>query len=832
MKYLSQLFKKYISLDCTAEEIENNFIIKTVEIEDSIKRNLADTVVIGKLLSVIDHPDSDHMHICQVDCGDKGQFQIVCGASNVKEWMLVPVALEGTYFEASGITIAKRKLRGVDSNGMICSKGELGINEDTDQPWIWDLKEDLDVSDEDLGITLWKKYEWLNSVVFDVDNTGLSHRPDLTGHFGAAWDLNAMYADQGKVRYNKISEYKATFKNTNIFDLLEHTEKKGKKFVISKTEGLNNYILLELNNVSVKKADFFMRLQNIDLGNGPKNNWVDFSNIFMNIAGQPVHFFDADKVEGNIIVRNAEEGEKFIDLFGKEHILNAKDIVIADEKKALCLGGVMGGQNSGVTEETKNILVEIANFDPVALRKTGVRLGLRSEAELRNEKSINPTYSLYTLLLFLDELENYKKSLGNYEIGWISYYLKPDLHPIKPTTITVNRERMEQFIFGKKIENFKEKAERILTNLGFDIHENKVTVPLRRGREEVTIEADLVEEIARIYGYENIDMMPTKSTIESTDFNGNTYQLRETEEILTQKCKCDQTETYPWISEKSIQLFGKDPNNFLKLENPVNTECPFLRDSLIYQFIQIAVKNFKFFDTIRIFDTGKIWTTATPTNNEDPQYAIAHIDEQLHTGILLYKKERTSREEDSILEAKGIIQNILHNLKLFGEITYTTTNTNYFHPKKQGKILYQGEEIGFLWAFHPLFLKEFKLPENASTCYIELNQETLRQLKEKKSESIYNYETLQDQIVRRDLCFVLNQSESYENLFKALKEVKEIQNIEVFDLYQGENLPTGKKSVALKIKILGDGSLTTEQINEIMNKAIEKAKETGAELRE
>jgi phenylalanyl-tRNA synthetase beta subunit len=169
----------------------------------------------------------------------------------------------------------------------------------------------------------------------------------------------------------------------------------------------------------------------------------------MNISGHPVHFFDADKVEGNIIVRNAKDGEEFTDLMGKTHQLIAQDIVIADEKKSLCLGGVMGGLNSGITEETKNILIEIANFDPVALRKTGVRLGLRTDSELRNEKNINPTFSLYCLLLLLDELKYYQKGLGNFEIGGLSYYVKQDLHPMPAKNITVDWERMEKFIFGK-----------------------------------------------------------------------------------------------------------------------------------------------------------------------------------------------------------------------------------------------------------------------------------------------------------------------------------------------------------------------------------------------
>lgn len=831
MKYHSQLLKKYISLNCPTQELIDNFIVKTAEVEETIERKISNTIVIGKLTSVKDHPDSDHMHICQVNCGDKGSFQIVCGANNVAEGMYVPVALEGTVFENLWITISKRKLRGIDSNGMICSKNELGINEDANEPRIWDLSKDFnDISDADLWCSLTQKYERINSTVLDIDNTGISHTPHLTGHFWAAWDFNATYAEQGKVIYNKLKEYQDNFKHTNIYDLLENTEKKAEKKVICKTKGLHNYILLELKNVQVKPTDFFMRLQNIDLGNSSINNWVDFSNIFMNIAGQPVHFFDADKIEGNIIVRNAEEGEIFIDLFGKEHHLKTQDIVIADEKKVLCLGGVMGGENSGITENTKNIIVEIANFDAVSVRKTWVRLGLRSESELRNEKNINPLYSLYALLLFLDELKFYKKTLGDYELWWISYYIDQEIHPIKQKEITVNRERIEQFIFWSKKENFREQAIKILENLGFEVFDNKIIVPLRRGPEDINIEADIVEEIIRIYGYEKIDTLKTQSSVESKDFNTDVATLRSIEETLTKICRYSQLETYPWISDKMLQAFWKGLDHVFKLENPVNVECPYLRDSLIYHSLQNVIKNYKFFDTIRIFDTGKIWNTTEKESTGE--YAREHIDEQTHTGILCYKKSITNREDDPLLEIKATVEEIIKNLGLQWEISYKWTNETYFHTKKQGEILYNGEKIGFLGTLHPLFLKEFKLPETSATCYAEINQDALNTLINNNTNSSFTYETLQDQIIWRDLCFVVNQTDSYEKLFAALKNIEEIKDIKVFDMYQGENLPEWKKSLSLQIKIIGDGNMTNEEIGIIMQKAITEAKKIWAELRE
>ena len=209
--------------------------------------------------------------------------------------------------------------------------------------------------------------------------------------------------------------------------MLEHTEQKLERAIKVSSEAVNTYIALEIKNIEVKKSDFFSRLQLKDIGGKSVNNWVDFANLFMNISSQPIHLFDADKVKGDLQVRNAREGELFVDLFEVEHSLKMTDLVIADNEKVLALAGVIGGLESAVSDTTKNVLVEIANYDPVIVRKTGTRLGLRTDAELRFEKNINPEWSLYSLLLFLDELKYYTKTLGNYEIGGVGYFIKSDL---------------------------------------------------------------------------------------------------------------------------------------------------------------------------------------------------------------------------------------------------------------------------------------------------------------------------------------------------------------------------------------------------------------------
>ena len=833
MKYHSQLIRKYIDIKDTPENIANNLILKTVEIEEIIERKLDKRIVIWKVISAVDHPDSDHMSVCQVDCWSKWQFQIVCGASNVQWAKYVAVALEWTVFEKAWITIARRKLRWVDSNWMICSKNELWINEDTDKFWIWELDKDLEVGDEDLGTPLTDKFEWLDSYVLDIDNKWLTNRPDLTWHFGVAWEFNSMYKPQWKIWLSSLWKYHDDFENTNMLDLLEHGEKKWKKSVICETEGLNNYILLELNNVEVKDSDFYMRLQNLDLGNGSINNWVDFSNIFMNISWNPVHFFDADKIEGNIHIRDAYEGEKFVDLFEKEHVLTPQDIVIADDKKALCLWWIMWWLNSWVTSETKNILVEIANFDPVRVRKTGVRLWLRSDSELRNEKHIAPTYSLYALLLFLDELKFYAKDLWNYEIWGVSSYVKPWLHPVQPTIIEVNWDEMNQFIFGRddKRDDFQDKASEILINLGFKVEGNQVTVPLWRGPDDITISADVAEEVARIWWYEEIKPTAPLTEIRSQSFIGNTGVIRIFERCLVEKCRFDQWENYPWVSEKMVQPFGKTRDDFITLTNPVNPECPLLRDNFLYQFLQVAAKNSKFFDGIRYFDTGKIWTKNEPSNDISQEFAAAHIDEQLHAAFFMYKKSINSWKEDTLLEAKSVIDVLLHDFELNGKVTYEATDLVHFHPKKQGKILFNKQEIWVIWTIHPVILKAFKLPENSNLTFVEISLESIKNLRSEEAEKTYIYETMQDQILWRDLSFVIDEKEDFSKLLSAIRKIEDVKDIRVFDVYQWENLPEGKKSISLQIKIMWDGNMTSEEIWSVMQKAIDAVSKVGGELR-
>lgn len=256
---------------------------------------------------------------------------------------------------------------------MICSKTELGIHEDQEHHWIWNLCRDFtDLSDKDAGTRLGTKYPFLQSCVWDVENKTITHRPDLTGHFGIATELYAMYDDK-QITQKNVKKVMDDVLDTDIVDFLEDSKASVKK-ISPKADKLRSYVLAEISDIEVKQSSFATRLTLLDLGHAPKNNWVDFSNIFMYLTGQPIHCFDADTIVGDVIIRMAKEAEEFTDLTGVTHTLQITDIVIADSKKILALAGIIGGQSSAISEDTKHIVVEIANFDPVVVRKTGTRL--------------------------------------------------------------------------------------------------------------------------------------------------------------------------------------------------------------------------------------------------------------------------------------------------------------------------------------------------------------------------------------------------------------------------------------------------------------------------
>lgn len=580
--------------------------------------------------------------------------------------------------------------------------------------------------------------------------------------------------------------------------------------------------MVELNNVEIKKSSLYQRLQLLDLWSQSKNNFVDFTNLFMNIYGQPIHFFDADKIRWKMIVRNAVEGEEFIDLLWNKQILGKDDIVIADDEKINALWWIIWWKESAVTEYTKNILIEMANFDDVQVRKTWVRLNLRTDAEIRFEKNINPAWSLYCLIFLLDSL---KTNIDiNWEVGWLKYHYCNDISKYLNKTIEVDLSALSSFVW---CEIKDEDATNILTNIWFKIqNHNKniiTTAPLFRWPDDINIVQDIYEEIIRIYGYEHVNWKSLFSTLKNVPFQDEVKFTRNIEDTLVKRIWLDQIETYSWFDQNILEKLwlSFDQNKLWKLKNCIAPENSYLRENFIYNHLWVLEKNFRSFDHLWYFEIWNIYSLADK--------------EELSLWICTYSKENTSWQNNLLLSTKNYINIIIDEIKIKWNLEIIASDEDntiqkLAHPKQCGNILLNKQNIWYVFALNPYYYQYFKFPQNSQISFAYLNINKLIELnKTQKVKAIQNinYNTLEDQIVQRDLSFTLNKSDNYWKIISSIKKVKEVIEINIFDLY---DLNTDTKSLSLTMSIKWE-KMTNDDINKIMDKAIVNAEKTWAKLR-
>lgn len=838
MFYTNNLLRKYVRISADAETIAKALTMKSCEVEAVTQREIPKEVVIGLVKSVKPHPDADKLVVCTLDCGDKGEVQICTGATNVVVDSFVPVALVGCHLPAINLTIVPRPMRGVDSFGMICSKEELGIGLDLDKHWIWTMQgkhhrvesghendgeagDFIDLTYDDCGVPLAQKYPWLENWIIDVENKTITHRPDMFGHFGLGRELATLLPDA--VKFQTIDALYEKQNQGHIFQMLSHADECGIGLDVQCPE-VYAYSLIQINDVTVRPSSLYTQLLLADIGQQSKTNWVDFSNIFMMSTGQPVHFFDTDKIEGDVLVRYANDGEQFTDLFERNHSLVSTDIVIADSKKILALWGIVGSNCSWIDEHTTRITVEIANFDSVVVRKTGVRLGLRTDAELRFEKFINPLYTLSCIEMLLDMVKQESVELWTTTIAWLRTHIAENQSIPLQSTIDVDWDWISRLITGESADkNFIEQATAIVTKLWCVVrNDNEITTPLWRSPDDLTQQADIAEEIARVIGYDDLAERPIIDEIEFVPYPTQVQWIRQAEELLAGAAHCTQIETYPWFDDAWLRVSEVNQSDLHTLENPLSPEQSVLRQNMRRSLLDVIIKNGQFFETVRCFDIGRVWNKQRNDANE-------------HTmlGFALWQKQPNDQEHiHPFLEAKGIVIDLMSQRWLKGKSDFVTTDHAYAHPKQQVTITLNGKTIGSILTIHPSYLEANKLPARSIAVVAELDLSIAQWLLPKKRNLSVNYQSLQDQIISRDLSFLLERTTAYWTVTRAIQKCKEINSVRVFDLYQGNNLPEDKKSISLEIRIHGDGSLQQDDINAIMNKAIKEAESVGAVLRD
>ena len=791
--------KQYIDLDgIEINEMENSLTMIGQEVEKiEIAGSNLENVVTAKIIEKEMHSDSDHLTVCKVDNG-KEILQIVCGASNHKAGDKVVLAQIGAKL-SEDFVIKKGKIRGKESCGMLCSEAELGIGSDKDGIII--LPEDTPI-----GVPF-KDYLGINDTVFELEIT--PNRPDCLSHIGIARELSAYYGKELKYPETEIKSEISEKTSDNV------------KVSIEDSNLSRRYVTRILKNVTVKESPKWLKERIEAVGLRSINNIVDVSNFILMEMNHPNHVFDLDKIEGNEIkVKSAVKGDKLVTLDEQERELEDGDIVICDSKKILALGGVMGGLDSEVTDNTKNILLEVAQFNPQNVRKTSRRLTLSSDSSYRFERGIDVEDSIKVI----NRLANLIQEVAGGEIlnGYVDVYPVPHENKVAE----LNFERLNRFV-GKVIP--REKVIEILRNLEIDVKDNgetlTLTAPSYRG--DLELEQDYFEEVIRMYGFDNIE-----NILPRVDINKNstldTTKLTDRVKTICASVGLKEVINYSFIPKDALQKLkftGVSEDKLIDISNPITEDFVTMRPTLLYSLIKNAKDNMnRNVSNIRFFEVSRTFEKAEELAKEDIKVGI----------ILAGENDKTLWNPKPVhydfYDLKGIVEEIFSKLK-FQSFSIKRSVQTEFHPGRSADVFVGKEYIGSFGEIHPDVLENFGL--NKKTVLVaEFNIELIKKYINKPFvyQGIVKYPA-----VPRDLALVMNENILVGDVLKTIEKIdKKVEKVDLFDIYQGIGVEPGKKSVAISI-LLRDDSKTLEEkeINDIIDKILAKMKKDYmAELRQ
>ena len=806
MKVSLNLIREYVDLpqNLTDEQIAYDMTLRTVEVEKVENTALKfHDIVVGKILEVKKHPNADKLRICMVDVGEAEPIQIVCGGSNLYEGEYVVVSKPGAevvwHGEGEPVKVSKTKMRGEISCGMICASSEVYLSDffqKEGETEIIDLK-GFDCKPGDNVANLFG----MNDTVLEIDNKSLSNRPDLWGHYGIARELSAIYdvplKEPPKYELDKnLPEYNVQIKDT---------------------EKCNRYVAVEIDGIYEKQSPIWMQSLLSKTGQRPINAIVDITNYVMMAVGEPLHAFDKTHVSGEkIIVRNAKENEELLLLDNNSIKLTTDDLVICDESDAMALAGIRGGKKDSILPETKGIVLEIANFSADTIRKTGKRFAEKTESAMRYEKGMDTQRVDDGLNLALELI---KKIFPESKI--IKY---TDVYPNKTQNNKIKiSEKFLDTRLGKKIP--KEKIEQILTSLGYKISYNngeyEVIVPTWRSTGDVTIKDDVMGDIARILSFNSFEAKPITITFEHSIRQNDVLLERRIKEYLAERCGFYEIYTYPWIEEKYIQVAGVDMNKSLKLATPPAPDLAYLRSSLIPGMIEAISKNLRYYDEFRLFDYEEVYEKGDYRPSSEDE--ILPIQKNYLIGSIVGKNAK-----EIFFEAKGVIENMsrychMEEIRLEKiEKPYWADINAYLNITKDNEI------IGTFGLLSVKAMSDSKI-KRTNVALFEINADKFVPYASRTNK----YERLPElPLVEKDLSILVNEEVTWKEIEESIKS--KVKEVEFVDEYRGNQIPEGKKSITLKVKVLNEGTtMTSEQINEKMNSILKILdKKCGAKLRE
>lgn len=812
--------KDYLDFDLQPNEVAaalTSIGLETGGVEEvqTIKGGL-EGLVIGEVLTCVEHPNSDHLHITTVNVGGAEPLQIVCGAPNVAAGQKVVVAVNGTklYDGDECFTIKRSKIRGVESNGMICAEDEIGIG--TDHAGIIVLPAEAIV-----GTPAKEYYNVKSDYVLEVDIT--PNRVDATSHFGVARDLAA---------YLKQNGQSAELKRPNVAGFKVEDETPAIDVVVENTEACLRYSGVTIKNVTVKESPEWLQNCLKVIGLRPINNVVDVTNYILHGVGQPLHAFDADKVKGNkVIVKSAVEGEKFVTLDGVERTLTARDLMICNAEEPLCIAGVFGGLDSGVTEQTQNVFLESATFHPTWIRKTARRFGLNTDASFRFERGLDANQTMDVL--------KYAALLIQEVAGGTITGAVQDIYPspVAPYRVELTYNKINTLI-GKVIP--VETVKSILASLEMQIvseTEEGLTIDVPVYRIDVQRDVDVIEDILRIYGYNNVEFSDSvKSNLSYQTPTDRSYKLQNL--ISEQLCGCGFNEILNNSLTRSAYydtLETYPASHCVMLMNPLSADLNCMRQSLLFGGLESIEHNTKRKNgNIRFFEFGNCYNYTAENKKEDETLAQFSEDYRLAlwvTGNRVDNSWAHPNEKSSVYELKAYVENILVRLGVNLQSVIFGNLTNDIYSAALSITTRAGRQLGTLGIVNPKICKALDI--DTEVYYAELSWTLL--MKETKKSKVTFSEISKFPAVKRDLALLLDKSVKFADVKKIANESerKLLKEVTLFDVYEGKNLPAGKKSYAVSFYLQDEGkTLNDKQIDAIMKKIQTNLEQKlGAQLR-
>lgn len=786
MKLSTNFLKDYIDIDVDVKQLAEDMTRVGNEYDSASNLINATKLVIGQITECEPHPDSDHLHLCKVNIGTE-VLDIVCGAPNARTGLKVIVALDGAVLPEK--TIKKGMIRGQESNGMLCSIAELGLEhkflKPEDSEGIAELGEDAEIGGDPI------KYLQMDDGVIDFELT--ANRGDLLSILGMAYEVGAIYD-------KKVKDVDLKHKESG-----EDINKTFKTEV--KTENCSKLLVKKVENVKIEESPIFIKNRLIASGIRPINNVVDISNYVMLELGQPLHFYDADKLGNKLVVRMAEDGEKLTTLDNVERTLTSEDIVIADATHGVGLAGVMGGLETEVEPDTKNIIIESAIFDSVKVRKTSKKI-VRSEASNRFEKGLDPERTTMAIERACKLLEEYAG--GTVVTGTVEY----DKTNNKEKEIEITFKNIND-VLGTVIPN--EEILNVFRKLGFSYKVNgekiKVTVPTRRL--DISIKEDLIEEVSRIYGVDNIEGKLPIVPMRKGSYDKTQREIRNKMIALGLK----ETLTYVLINDKEVNGYTLDKFEPLKLLDPITEDRNTLRYSMIPSLYKVYEYNkAREQKDISIFEIGKGFYKKGEVYGEDTKLCVL-MSGKYSTGL-------NNNKTVDFYVIKGIAEEVLDYLGYSGRYSFMKQEMpKEMHPGQSAMINVNGSNIGMIGKIHPSVTKD-------DVYVLEIN---LDELFTKKVGKMKYKEFSKFPSINKDIALVVDKKSVSKDIEKVIKSAggSLLTNIEVFDVYTGVGVGIDKKSIAYSLTFSDmKKTLTDEEINGLMDKIIDAvSKKCSAELR-